>query len=217
MASESSGKQFEILAYDPTPLGMLCLRRRELLGAPGTFVTEVTLNHEFLMSSYHTDSERALSSVALEMHVGEDLSVLVGGLGLGFTAHEVLTSSRVGRVDVIEFLPQVIQWQEDELTPLASELNRDSRLRVIQDDVYGRLGREPDQRYDLILIDVDHSPDEALGEESQAFYGQEGLQKASRHLNPGGVLGIWWSRSRSTTTSSTKNIPTGCSSPVDHR
>ncbi len=50
--------QLEILAYEETPLGPLCLRRRELLSEPGTFVTEVTLNHEFLMSSYNTDSER---------------------------------------------------------------------------------------------------------------------------------------------------------------
>ena len=49
----------EILAYEPSPLGLLCLRRRELLSQPGTIVTEVTLNHEFLMSSLYTDSERA--------------------------------------------------------------------------------------------------------------------------------------------------------------
>ena len=76
----------EILAYEPTPLGMLCLRRRALLGEPGTVVTEVTLNHEFLMSSYHTASERALASVALDLFGGQDVRVLVGGLGLGYTA-----------------------------------------------------------------------------------------------------------------------------------
>ena len=55
----------EILAYEATPLGHLCLRRRELLSQPGTVVTEVTLNHEFLMSSLFTDSERALAQTAL--------------------------------------------------------------------------------------------------------------------------------------------------------
>ncbi len=49
----------EFLAYEDTPLGPLCLRRRELLSDPGTVVTEVTLNHQFLMSSLHNDSERA--------------------------------------------------------------------------------------------------------------------------------------------------------------
>ena len=75
----------EILAYEETELGPLCLRRRELLSEPGTVVTEVTLNHEFLMSSYNTDSERALANRAIEIHGGRDLRVLVGGLGLGYT------------------------------------------------------------------------------------------------------------------------------------
>ena len=87
----------EILAYEESPLGPLCLRRRELLSQPGTIVTEVTLNHEFLMSSLYTDSERALANLALELHVGENLRVLVGGLGLGYTAREALLSDRVGR------------------------------------------------------------------------------------------------------------------------
>ncbi len=61
---------------EDTPLGPLCLRRRELLSDPGTVVTEVTLNHQFLMSSLHNDSERALARVALEMHTGRDLPAL---------------------------------------------------------------------------------------------------------------------------------------------
>ena len=82
----------EILAYEESPLGPLCLRRRELLSQRGTFVTEVTLNHEFLMSSLYTDSERALAQTALQMHSGNDLQVLVGGLGLGYTAREAVLS-----------------------------------------------------------------------------------------------------------------------------
>ena len=57
--------QFEVLAYEPTPLGVLCLRRRELLSQPGVMVTEVTLNHEFLMSSLYTQSERELARIAI--------------------------------------------------------------------------------------------------------------------------------------------------------
>ena len=69
-----SESNLEILAYEMSPLGLLCLRRRELFSQPGTIVTEVTLNHEFLMSSLYTDSERGLASTALQMHFGNDLS-----------------------------------------------------------------------------------------------------------------------------------------------
>jgi len=100
----------EILAYEQTSLGMLCLRRRQLLGDPTITVTEITLNHEFLMSSYYTDSERALSKIALAMHGGANLNILVGGLGLGYTACETLGSTQAQSVEVVEFLSPVIFW-----------------------------------------------------------------------------------------------------------
>jgi spermidine synthase len=182
---------FEILAYEPTELGTLCLRRRELLCEPGTIVTEVTLNHEFLMSSYLTASERALSEVALTMHVGTELRVLVGGLGLGYTARAALQSDRVSRCEVIEFLPQVISWLAEGMVPLSEELNADSRLQVTHGDVYQKLLNPPTEHHELILIDVDHSPDENLGSANGQFYTAEGLRRAKLHLSEGGILGVW--------------------------
>lgn len=193
----TSTPQFEILAYEPTPLGVLCLRRRELLSRPGTIVTEVTLDHEFLMSSLNTLSERELANGGLEMHPGQDLRVLIGGLGLGYTAFEVLKSARVAYVEVVEFLPQVVSWLDEELFPLAPELKADSRLTVVQDDVYARLASDPGPPFDLILIDVDHSPDEKLGDTSSFFYSKEGLEKARQHLALDGVLGVWSAASSS--------------------
>jgi len=186
-----SDSNLEILAYEPSPLGLLCLRRRELLSQPGTIVTEVTLNHEFLMSSLYTDSERALARTAIQIHSGEDLHVLVGGLGLGYTAREALLSDRVARVEVVELLPQVIDWLTRGLMPLSSELRDERRLVVTQSDVYRRLAGPPDDLLDVILIDVDHSPEEHLGEESVGFYTTQGLLAARRHLAADGVLAVW--------------------------
>ncbi|HEX6369250.1 MAG TPA: hypothetical protein VF006_09975 [Longimicrobium sp.] len=186
-----SPSNLEILAYEDSPLGPLCLRRRELLSAPGTVVTEVTLNHAFLMSSYNTASERALASVALEMHAGADLRVLVGGLGLGYTAHAALASARVATVQAVEFLPQVIGWLEQDLIPLAPALKADRRFSTRAGDVYARLAAAPGERFDLILIDVDHAPDDQLSGTNDSFYSVQGLERASRHLAPGGILGVW--------------------------
>ncbi len=183
----------EILAWEQTRLGPLCLRRRELLGRPGTIVTEVTLDHEFLMSSYITVSERALAATAMEMHPGEGLEVLIGGLGLGYTACEVVRAGgdRVSTVEVVEYLPQVIGWVERDLIPLASELKGEERLTIVEGDIYGRLEGEPRRTYDLILIDVDHAPGEGLDPGSASFYTEEGLRRAARHLGAGGLLGVW--------------------------
>ncbi len=181
----------EILAYEETPLGPLCLRRRALLSEPGTVVTEVTLDHAFLMSSYNTDSERAISNRSVELHGGHDLRVLVGGLGLGYTARELLNSGRVAAVEVIEFLPQVVKWLHDGLVPLSAELNAAARLRICPGDVYQRLHDAPTEQFDLIVIDVDHSPSDQLGEEDHSFYTAAGLANAKAHLRDGGILAVW--------------------------
>jgi spermidine synthase len=187
-----SDSLFEIIAYEEPPLGPLCLRRRTTLSEPRQQVTEITLNHEFLMSSLHTDSERALAECALDQVSGDAMRVLVGGLGLGYTAAAALASPRVAHVDVIEFLPQVIRWMHEGLTPLASELNGESRLTIIEGDVYGRLLSDPTtETFDAILIDVDHSPEDQLDSSSNAFYSPTGLSRAAQHLRPGGVIALW--------------------------
>ena len=185
--------KFEVLACEDTKLGLLILRRRELLSRPGRIVTEITLNHEFLMSSYITLSERSLAQHALALHPGRDLNVLVGGLGLGYTAHEVVVAGgeRVARVEVVEFLPEVIEWVGRDLVPLSGELLADERLVLVEGDVYDRLSRPPEQKYDLILIDVDHSPDEHLGDANADFYTEAGLRRASAHLADSGILAVW--------------------------
>jgi len=146
---------------------------------------------EFLMSSYYTDSERALSTIALTMHGGKDLNILVGGLGLGYTVYEALRDDRVVSAEVVEFLPQVIAWMEDGLLPLSAELCAEKRLKIVEGDIYGRLAAPGSVKYDVILIDVDHSPDERLDTQCGRFYTREGLEVAREHLAEGGVLAVW--------------------------
>ena len=117
--------------------------------------------------------------------------MLVGGLGLGYTASEVLASHRVGRVEVVELLPQVIDWLEQGLIPLADSMQADPRLLVSQGDVYERLLHPPVRQFDVILIDVDHSPEDHLDGGNNLFYMEAGLQRTRLHLAKDGVLGVW--------------------------
>lgn len=182
---------FEVLAAEPTELGLIWLRQRPLASEPGGVVAEISLDHEFLMSSATTDSERALAARGIALHGGGALRALVGGLGLGATAHELLRSPRVARVNVVELLQPILDWHALGLVPLARELRADARLRVERGDVYLRLLAAPGDRYDLVLIDVDHSPDERLGPTSASFYSAASLARARRHLARDGVFGVW--------------------------
>lgn len=186
-----SASNLEILAYEQSPLGPLCLRRRELLAMPGTVVTEVTLNHEFLMSSYYTESETALSRLALAMHPGAGLRVLVGGLGLGYTAAAALESATVDEVVVVELLPQVVDWLERDLLPLSAELKADRRFGIEVGDFFARMAEPPARPFDLILVDIDHAPGQHLDHANLPFYSSEGLAPVRAHLAPEGVLAVW--------------------------
>lgn len=180
------------LASAPSPFGTIHLRRRELLSQPGTVVLELLVEHDLLMSSLSTHSEQALARHAIQMRACGGLDVLVGGLGLSYTAREVLASDDVARVEVIELLPQLIDWFESGLIPLGIELGRDPRFSLRQGDVY-QLFTEPApaRRHDLILIDVDHAPEEHLGDASDSFYTEESLLRVREHLAPDGILGVW--------------------------
>lgn len=180
--------EFEVIDHTDSPLGVFILRRRN---PPEEHILELTLEHQFLMSSTVTFSERALATQAIAMHGGNNLDVMIGGLGLGYTGKAALDSDRVARVEVVEIVAGVIAWAERGLIPLGTELMIDPRFHVVQDDVYDRLRKEPTRKHDIVLIDVDHSPDSRLGESSNSFYAHESLVLAKQHLEPRGVFGVW--------------------------
>ena len=188
---------FEELDYWPTPIGPVSLRRRMELTVKRV-VYEVKLGDEFLMSSLFTASEEALARLGLAALNGENLDVVVGGLGLGYTARAVLESTRVTSLAVVEYLVPVIAWHRDGLVPLGPQLTGDARCRLVQGDFFAMAasneGFEPEQpgkRFDAILLDIDHSPDALLDERSSSFYRPDGLRALARHLKSGGIFALW--------------------------
>jgi len=124
--------------------------------------------------------------------------VVVGGLGLGYTARAVLESPRVESLIVIEALDAVIDWHREGLLPLGKTLTSDPRCRFAQGDFFKMAAsleafdpQQPQRRFDAILVDIDHSPDQHLAPGNAAFYQPEGLRRLAEHLNPGGIFGLW--------------------------
>ena len=188
---------FEELAFRETPIGELSLRRRRELTL-NVDVIEIKLGDEFLMSSLFTASEIALADLGLGDLSGENLDVVVGGLGLGYTAKAVLDHDTVGTLLVVDALDAVIDWHESGLLPLGPSLTSDGRCRFIHGDFFAlaqsETGFDPDapaRRFDAILVDIDHSPDFLLDPQNAAFYTAQGLGKLTAHLKPGGVFGLW--------------------------
>ena len=188
---------FEELDYRETPIGALSLRRRRELRL-GFDVFEIKLGEDFLMSSLFTASEIALARLGLAELSGRGLDVVVGGLGLGYTAAAVLEHEEVGSLLVVETLAAVIDWHRRGLVPLGPGLTGDPRCRLIHGDFFALAatdeGFDPDapgRRFDAVLVDIDHSPDGLLDPRSASFYRPEGLRGLAAKLRPGGVFGLW--------------------------
>ncbi|WP_193174174.1 spermidine synthase [Oricola nitratireducens] len=190
-------KLFEELDYRPTPIGPVILRRRHILSL-GEDVFEILLGEEHLMSSLFTASEIALARLGLDGLAGETVDVIVGGLGLGYTAGAVLEHDTVGSLIVVEMLDPVVDWHEENLVPLDPPLAADPRCRFVRGDFFALAaspeGFDPDapgRRFHAILIDIDHAPDRLLDQRSGSFYSPEGLTRLAAHLHPGGIMGLW--------------------------
>lgn len=188
---------FEELDYAPTPIGAISLRRRHILSLK-TDVFEILLGEEHLMSSLFTASEVALADLGVKALAGNQHDVLVGGLGLGYTAQAVLAHDKVKSLTVVDLLEPVIRWHQEGLVPMGAELADNPRCDLVQGDFFALAAsqggfdqREPGRQYDAILIDIDHTPDRLLHGGSKSFYTQEGLQAVQRFLKPGGVVGLW--------------------------
>jgi len=194
---ESGRPRIEELDWQQTRMGELMLRRRTEL-VTGEDVYEVRLGDEYLMSSAFTVAERELARRALERTGGGDLEVLVGGLGLGYTAAEALRDRRVGGLVVVEALGPVIEWHTRRLLPASGAVAGDPRCRMVEGDFFAltRTGSLVDltstgQPFDAILLDVDHTPTHVLDPSHAGFYTVAGLERLRSALRPGGVFGLW--------------------------
>jgi spermidine synthase len=189
---------FEELDFRPTAMGVLSLRRRRL---PATEIDiyEIKLGDEYLMSSRFTAAEIELARLGLAALPREkNLDVVVGGLGLGYTAVAVLENPSVRSLIVVDALSEVIEWHEQGLLPLGKQLTGDPRCHLVNGDFFamsdspdGFDSSAPGRRFDAVLVDIDHSPTSLLHPRHAALYRPEGLQRLAAHLHPGGVFALW--------------------------
>src|SRR5690554_1823345 len=154
--------RFEELDWQQTVMGDLTLRRRFEPSA-GHDVFEVKLGEEFLMSSLFTVAEEELATLGLAATASTNLDVLVGGLGLGYTAVAALRDAQVRTLTVIDALPTVIDWHKRGLLPVSEELTGDPRTSLVHGDFFAVMRQPGNARgYDVILLDIDHSPRHSL-------------------------------------------------------
>ena len=172
--------------------GEIVLReRRDPDAGPDTrAVLELRVNGVFVMDTEETSSEKLLATAALKQ-TEDPRSVLVGGLGLGFTMHEVLADRRVEKVLVVELEDALIQWMRDGTVPHGPQYLADERLTVMATDIRVALAEASPSAYDLVLLDVDNGPGFLVYDDNAEVYRRPVLEQTRACLRAGGALVIW--------------------------
>ncbi|MCW2767687.1 MAG: Spermidine synthase [Nocardioides sp.] len=168
--------------------GELVLRERRPEGAPVSL--ELRANGVFVMDTLETSTEQALAAASLSV-VADPRAVVVGGLGLGFTMHEVLADSRVEKVAVVELEQALVDWMRDGTIPHGPALLADERVVVVVADIALALAEAGPSSYDLVLLDVDNGPGYLVHDTNAALYRPPFLTSARTVLRPGGALVVW--------------------------
>lgn len=193
------------------PYGEVVLRRRGTAPAdPRTggptapvepvepVIYEIIANGCFLMDTSDGRSERLLVDAALAALPAGRLrpSVLIGGLGVGFSLARAARQPRWGRIVVVEREEAVIDWHRTgPLSAVSADALADPRAEILHTDLVAHLRTGADQdTYDALCLDIDNGPDWTVTEDNGSLYSPAGLAACRDCLTPGGVLAVWSAR-----------------------
>ncbi len=152
----------------------------------------IMLGANELMNSRLSGSEEALATLACErLPAGPRPSLLIGGLGMGFTLRAALrVLGPEAKLVVAELVPAVVKWARGPLAHIFAGSIDDPRVTVVEADVADPIA-EARSAYDAILLDVDNGPDGLTLAANDRLYDRNGAARARAALRPGGVLAIW--------------------------
>ena len=174
----------EEVARAESERGEIVLLRRD------TGALELRVNGVFVMDTVETSTEQALAEAALAV-VDEPRAVLVGGLGLGFTAHAVLADPRVEKVAVVEIVEAIVGGRRAGTVPQGRAFPAAERLTWVAGDARAAVAEATPASYDLVLLDVDNGPGYLVHDSNAEVYAVPFLRQLHDLLRPGGALVVW--------------------------
>lgn len=180
--------EYAELARSESGRGELVLRERRADDGPP--VLELRANGVFVMDTLETSTERALAHAALAA-VDDPKQVLIAGLGLGFTMHEVLADSRVERCTVVELEQALVDWMRDGTVPHGPALLADERVKLVVADFAEAVAEAGGTAYDLVLLDVDNGPGYLVHDTNAELYGEAFLARLGDIVREGGAVVVW--------------------------
>lgn len=154
----------------------------------------MSVNGQELMHSKASASEELLGKIGVaRLNRSETARVMVGGLGLGFTLRAALEGSGPKTtVEIVELLPEMIEWYRSHLEPLNGPLLQDPRVEIVSRDITSLIRKSAPETYDAIMLDVDNGPVPIVSSNNASLYSHSGIRLIRAALKPTGRV-VYWS------------------------
>lgn len=152
----------------------------------------IKVNRQELMTSRAHESERLLARLGCaRIQERASPTVLIGGLGMGYTLRQALDLLQPhASVVVSELIAEVVVWNRDFLGALNHDPLHDPRVVLRIGDVR-ELIQQSEHAFDAIMLDVDNGPEALTSKDNDHLYSREGLQACMHALHAKGCLSIW--------------------------
>ena len=152
----------------------------------------IKVNGEDLMHSRHSESELELARLGCKNLGGKkEASVLIGGLGMGYTLRQTLDLLGPDcEIVVGEIMDAVVEWNREFFGELNGQPLMDERVELRTGDVLKLISSSRD-RFDAILLNIDNGPDAMTDVGNSRLYGYEGIMACSQALRKRGCLAVW--------------------------
>lgn len=150
---------------------------------------EIIFNGTFLMATYNGESEKLLVSQAIEA-VKSPRTVLIAGLGVGFSLGEALGYSMLNKITVVEIEKKIIEWNRTHLAEFSNYGLLDPRVEVVQADFIDWMS-DCRRKYDVICLDIDNGPDWLVMDNNGQLYDDQGIRSLLNILNESGAVSFW--------------------------
>lgn len=179
-------KTYERLAEALTPDGTLL----ELYRHDREYIIRAD-GAELMSTRRHNSEERLAELVCEPLSDQSRPTVLIGGLGFGFTLRAALRLLPAdARVIVAEIMAAVVDWNTRPEYPLAGTALRDPRVELRHQDVAEVLHSHAGM-FDAIMLDVDNGADALSTAGNAQLYRDEGIRMTVAALRPSGRLAYW--------------------------
>ena len=152
----------------------------------------IKVDGEDLMLSSQHESELELARLGCAHLVEHKApSILLGGLGMGYTLRQALEMlSPHTEVVVSELLDDVIGWNHEFLGKLNNHPLKDERVDLRAGNIVELISRSRN-RFDAILLDIDNGPGAFSYSGNSRLYGHKGIWACRRALRKNGCLAVW--------------------------